>query len=162
MSLASSCGGQTASFWLPGPGLALWPSSNDVCSSSMICWCPILLCLLQHCIWVPWEAFGHILKEWMSLASSCGGQTAPIWLPGPGLALWPSSNDVCSSSMIWCCPILRCLLQHCIWVPWEAFGHILKEWVSLASSCGSKRLRFGCLDQVWHFGPLRMTFAPPV
>src|SRR5210317_2219415 len=52
--------------------------------------------------------------------------------------------------MIWCCPILLCLLQHCIWVPWEAFGHILKEWMSLASSCGGKRLRFGCLGQIWH------------
>src|SRR5210317_1173767 len=73
-----------------------------------------------------------------------------------------SSKDVCSSSMIWCSPILLCMLQHCIWVPWEAFGHILKEWMSLASSCGGKWLRFGCMGQVWHSGPLRMTFAPPV
>src|SRR5210317_1327256 len=69
------------------------------------------------------------------------GQTALIWLPGP--QAWhsgPHLNDVCSSSMIWCCPIFLCLLRHCIWVPWTAFGHILKEWMSLASSCGGKRL----------------------
>src|SRR5210317_26759 len=94
------------------------------------------------------------------------GQTAPHWLP-IGLVLhclWPSSNDVCSSSMIWCCPILLCLLQHCIWVPWEAFGHVLKEWMSLSSFCGGQRLRIGCL-LAWFCtasGPLRMTFAPPV
>src|SRR6056300_1103232 len=91
-----------------------------------------------------------------------GGQTARIWLPGPGLALWPSSNVVCSYSMIWWCPIHLWLLQHCIWVPWEAYGHILKEWMSHASSWGGKRLGFGCLGQVWHSGPLRMSFAPTV
>src|SRR5210317_2164669 len=90
MSLVSFSRGQMAPIWLPGPSLALWPSLYDVCSSCML-WCvPILLCLLQHCIWAPWEAFGHILKEWMSLVSFSRGQTAPIWLPGPGSALWPS------------------------------------------------------------------------
>src|SRR6056300_94324 len=79
-----------------GSDLAAWAGFGtlalleDVYSSCML-WCgPILLCLLQHCIWAPWEAFGHILKEWMSLVSFSRGQTAPIWLPGPGLALWPS------------------------------------------------------------------------
>ena len=58
-------------------------------SCNCMLWCgPILLCLLQHCVWVPWEAFGHILKEWMSLISSSRGQKAPIWLPGPDLALF--------------------------------------------------------------------------
>src|SRR5210317_508774 len=36
---------------------------------------------------------------------------------GPGLALRPSSKDVCSSSMIWCFPILLRMLQHCVWEP---------------------------------------------
>ena len=165
----------------------------------MIWCCPILLCLLQHChcIWVPWEAFGHILKEWMSLASYCGSKrlrfgcawtrfgtlahfkrclllqyvlvlpnssthVATLYL-GPmrslwayiegmdglhllftgadgsnltawsGLALRPSFKDVCSSSMSWCFPILLRMLQHCIWVPWGAFGHILKEWMAFIS-----------------------------
>ena len=26
---------------------------------------------------------------------------------------------------------------------------------------GGKQLQFGCLGQVWHFGPHRWTFAPP-
>src|SRR6056300_1653579 len=51
--------------------------SKDVCSSSMI-WCfPILLRTLQHCIWGPWGAFGHILKEWMAFISFSLGQACP-------------------------------------------------------------------------------------
>ena len=69
----------------------LWSSSRDVCSSSMS-WCfPILLRMLHHCIWDPWGAFGHILKEWMAFTSFSLGQMAPKWRPGPSLALWSSS-----------------------------------------------------------------------
>src|SRR5210317_1817277 len=127
-------------------------------------WCsPILLRMLQHCIWDPWGAFGHILKEWMAIISVSRGQTYPIWLPGPGLALWPSSKGVCSSSMCWCFPILLPMLQHCVWDPWGAFGHILKEWMTIISvSRGQMYLIWLPGRQVWHlFGPLRKVFAPP-
>ena len=88
------------------PGLALWTSSRDVYTSCMF-WCsPILLRMLQHCIWEPWGAFGHILKEWMAFISFSRGQMCRICLPGPGLALLTSPKDVCSSSMFWCFPIL--------------------------------------------------------
>src|SRR5210317_2160675 len=122
-----------------GSDLAAWGGFGtlalfeDVYSSCMLWWGPILLCLLQHCIWAPWDAFGCILKEWMSVVSFLWGQTAPIWLPGAGLALWPSLEDVYSSCMLWWGPILLCLLQHCIWAPWDAFGCILKEWMSVVS-----------------------------
>ena len=162
MRLISFLRGQTAPIWLPGPGWALWPSSKDVCSSCMYCCVPILLRMLQHCIWDPWGAFGHILKEWMAFSSTSQRPTAPIWPPGPGLAPRPSLIDVCSSSMIWCFPILLRMLQYCVRDPWGAFGHILKEWMAFPPLCSDQQLRFGCLGQVWHFDPLRKTFAPPV
>ena len=80
------------------------------------------------------RAFGHVVKEWWTFPSTSQRPTAPIWPPGPGLALRPSSKDVCSSSMIWCSPILLRMLQHCIWDPWGALGHILKEWMSFPST----------------------------
>ena len=58
----------------------------------------------------------------MALTSFSRGQTAPIWLPGPGLALLSSWKDVCSSCMYCCVPILLRTLQRCIWDPWGAFG----------------------------------------
>src|SRR6056300_1226215 len=117
------------------PGLALRSSSKDICSSSMI-WCsPILLRMLQHCIWDPWGALGRILKEWMAFPSTSQLPTALIWRPVPGcLALRPSSQDVCSSRMIGCSPILLRMLQHCIWDPWGALGRILKEWMAFPST----------------------------
>ena len=42
------------------------------------------------------------------------GANVSVWLLEPGLALWPSSKDVCSSSMCWGFPILLPMLQHCI------------------------------------------------
>src|SRR6056300_1041846 len=91
------------------------------------------------------------------------GQTAPIWLPGPGLALWPSLTDVCSSSMCWYIPILLHMLQHCVWDPWGAFVHILKEqkvchhrFKAVASS------KFAVKGQIWHFGPIQKMFAHSV
>ena len=45
------------------------------------------------------------------------GANVSVWLLEQGLALWPSSKDVYSSSMFWCFPILLRMLQHCIWDP---------------------------------------------
>ena len=44
----------------------------------------------------------------------------------------------------------------------EPLGMYWRNGCPLSPFCGDKRLRFGCLGQVWHSGPLRMTFAPPV
>src|SRR6056300_1149684 len=61
----------------------LRPSSSDARSSCVFGCIPILLRMLQHCIWDPWGAFGHILKEWCAIPSPSWQPTALIWLPGP-------------------------------------------------------------------------------
>ena len=77
----------TASILLPGPDL-IWHFKTlfeaRLYSSCML-WCtPILLSLLQHCIWDPWRAFGN---DWRNgghfppfTVHSDQLPTAPIWL----------------------------------------------------------------------------------
>ena len=43
------------------------------------------LCLLQQCIWDPWRAFGHILKEWLA------------FFPSPSLTETNSSTNITST-----------------------------------------------------------------
>ena len=85
--------------WLPGPDLALRPSSKRVYSSCV--WVlPNSSMLLQNCVWDPWRAFGHIiLKEW-------------IW-PFPSLHSDQQRVEarLLSSCMCWCSPILLCFCR---------------------------------------------------
>ena len=125
--LSIGCPGQV---WQP-----LRPSSKDVCSSS-----------IQYDLVHP-NSSTHVATLYLGPMGSLGayiegmdglsllftGVNMSVWQPEPGLALRPSSKDVCSSSMIWCTPILLRMLQHCIWDPWGAFGHVLKEWMAFPS-----------------------------
>src|SRR6056300_1388219 len=57
------------------------------------------------------RSLGAYIEGLVGFISFSQGQTAPIWLFGPGLALWPFLKDICSSSMSWCFPILQNTIQ---------------------------------------------------
>ena len=97
-------------------------------------------------------------KDLINYMNGCLNMTSQLFLVKKIIF---ASKGVCSSSMHCCFPILLRILQHCIWDPWGAFGHILKEWMSIISVSWGQTYPIWLLGQVWHFGHLRKVFAPP-
>ena len=117
---------------------------------------------LHQCFHDPWGAFGHILKEWWTFPSPSQRSTAPIWLPGSDLVLWPSWKRIYSSCNYRCFPIL---LRSCINVFMaheEPLGIYWRNGGPFPPLHSDQQLRFGCLGQIWHFDPLRSAFTPPL
>ena len=78
------------------------------------------------------EALGMMVEEFSQPSPPQHQQLRRIWPSGSDLSLWPTL--VHSSFMFWWCLFHQSLLQHCIWDPWRAFWHILKDWMAFSSS----------------------------
>ena len=90
------------------------------------------------------------------------GTKGSDWLPGPDLALWTPLMDVCSSPELLDAPeVFAACLYMITRTHEEPLGIYWRNGWPSPPFHGGKQLQFGCLGHVWHFGPLRWTFAPP-
>ena len=120
---------QIALIWLPWPGLAVRPSSKRVYSSCMFCCSPILLSLLQHCIWKTNGAFDSVVCKWCAFPSPLRSASNSSDLAA--LARFGTSTLFQARLLllyVCCSPILLSSLQPCFYGLIQWFDNVVQDW----------------------------------
>ena len=132
-----------------GPMKSLWIYIERMMGLSLpftecTIWCsPILLSLLQHCIWDLWRAFGHILKEWWASPFPLIFRILTGSINGILILHHSTSSfvqNLCDVALIFTLQLYFFTQNLQIYIVYIAIlPHLREEWRDLSSECPCSR-----------------------